>query len=480
MTKIKTYAMAIALLAMFVTAATAPTHAQTFTGLYGFASNVAYPIGAVAQGEDGALYGTGLGGDGPSGPFGEGGIYKITAVGTETYLYAFCAPPANCALSGTESGLTLRPDGHFLGTTTQGTIFDVSATGNLTTLYNVSGMGGSEAAPIEGPDGSFYGVASFGGRPSSCGTIYRITQARFTLLYQFDKLHGCNPAAPMVLGADGNLYGTTVNGGTAGGGVVFQLKLRPGKAAVVTVLANFDEENGHPWSPLVQGNDGDFYGTTSGAASWGSTNGPGTGTVFKVTTSGTLTVLHTLNGTTDGTNPFTGLVQASDGNFYGTAGWYGIAQPVAIFWCVAGCGTLFQITPEGSYSVLHTFDGTGGALPSTTPVQHTNGLLYGATFRGGGCDQTLYCGTFYSWDGNLPPFVKTVQSMGPVGSSVEILGQGFNSSTTVAFNGRPAEVNLQSATSLCTKVPAGATTGFVTVTTSSGTLSSNKKFIVTP
>jgi len=305
------------------------------------------------------------------------------------------------------------------------------------------------------------------------------------LLYQFDNLHGCNPGAPMVLGTDGNLYGTTVNGGTEDGGVVFQLKLRPGKSAVVTVLANFDETNGHPWGPLVQGNDGSFYGTTSGTANWLSEGSEtGTGTVFKITVSGTLTVLHTLNGTTDGINPVTGLVQATDGNFYGTTAGAGTAPPNESPFCYIGCGTIFQITPGGTYSVLYNFDGfLFGNYPSTTLLQHTNGLLYGGTFEGGGggaCDNESGCGTFFSWDNNLPPFVKTVQSMGSVGSSVEILGQGFNSSTTVSFNGTAAEVNLQSATSLCTKVPAGATTGLVTVTTSSGPLTSNTNFIVTP
>lgn len=360
MTRMKKYQIAIALLAMLVIAVTTPTHAQTFSELYAFESNVAYPIGAVAQGEDGALYGTGSGGDGPGGPFAVGGVYKITPAGKEEYLCVFSS--VNCA--GSPTGLTLRPDGHFLGA-----IFDVSPTGDLTTLYSLTGgkdgglWGYPQAPPIEGADGSFYGVAQLGGGSSGCGTIYRMTQAGFTLLYQFDKLHGCNPAAPLVLGTDGNLYGTTVNGGTEGGGVVFQLKLRPGKAAVLTVLANFDETNGHPWSPLVQGNDGDFYGTTSGVKNFG-TFGPGTGTVFKITASGTLTVLHTLNGTTDGSNPRTGLVQATDGNFYGTASILGTPQPNGPFWCEQGCGTLFQITPEGTYSVLYTFDGSGsGEFP---------------------------------------------------------------------------------------------------------------------
>lgn len=482
MTRTNKYHIAIALLAMLVTAAAMPAYAQTETVLYEFGDDSARPRGAVAQGLDGAVYLTASSSGLPNNFV--GGVFRITASGKGTDLHDFCQ--TNCADgSGPVGGLTLRPDGHFLGITGgggstpagKGTIFDVTGTGQLTTIYDFTGGadgGYPEAAPILGPDGSFYGVASVGGGSSNCGTIYKLTQTVFTVLYQFDKVHGCNPAAPMVLGTDGNFYGTTVNGGTEGGGVVFQLKLCAGKSSMVTVLANFDQTNGYPWSPVIQGSDGNFYGTTSGTANWGY-QGSGTGMVFKITASGTLTALHTLNGTTDGSSPFGGLVQATDGNLYGTAAWFGTPYADGPLFCNA-CGTLFQVTPGGTYSVLYNFEGFTGFEPSTTLLQHTNGLLYGGTLLGGGgCDFTYGCGVVYSWNGNLPPFVTTVQSMGSVGGSVEILGQGFNSSTTVAFNGTPAEVHLQSATSLYTQVPAGATTGFVTVTTSTGTLSSNKK-----
>jgi len=122
-------------------------------------------------------------------------------------------------------------------------------------------------------------------------------------------------------------------------------------------------------------------------------------------------------------------------------------------------------------------------------VQHTNGLLYGVTsfggaFSGFGYDCTLNsnvgCGVVFSWNGSLPPFVSTVQSMGAVGGTIEILGQGFTSSTKVSFNGVRASSKILSGTSLWTVVPTGATTGPVTVTTSTGTLTSNRPFIVTP
>jgi hypothetical protein len=137
---------------------------------------------------------------------------------------------------------------------------------------------------------------------------------------------------------------------------------------------------------------------------------------------------------------------------------------------------LFQVTPAGGFSVLNTFDSFTGSAPSSTPFQHTNGLLYGEAGTGG----FGLAGVFYSWNGSLPLFVSTVQSMGAVGSSVEILGQGFTSTTTVSFNGVAASATVQSGTSLTATVPAGAATGFITVTTSSGTLTSNKQFVVTP
>ena len=153
------------------------------------------------------------------------------------------------------------------------------------------------------------------------------------------------------------------------------------------------------------------------------------------------------------------------------------------FACTNGCGTLFQVTPAGSFSVLHTFDFTTGFFVAATPFQHTNGLLYGTTVEGGAGTAvpcSFGCGVFYSWDGGLTPFVSTVPFMGAAGHFVGILGQGFTPSTTVSFNGTPATAMVVSGTYLKTTVPAGATTGFITVTTSGGTLTSNRQFVVTP
>jgi uncharacterized repeat protein (TIGR03803 family) len=282
------------------------------------------------------------------------------------------------------------------------------------------------------------------------------------------------------LGTDGNFYGTTAGGGTnappEGAGTVF--KITP--AGKLTVLYNFCSQPGcadgqSPTSPLVQGTDGNFYGTTfQGGAN-------GFGEAFKITMGGTLTVLHSMNGTSDGYDPFAGnagLVQATDGNFYGanTAGGS------------LGYGTLYRITPKGTFTVLYNFDGTTGWNPYVTPFQHTNGVIYGDTELGGtgnvspciAGSANASCGVFYGWQANLPPFVSLLPYSGKVGDTIEFLGQGFTSGTTVSFNGTSAAPTVVSGTYLTAAVPKGATTGFVKVTTSGVTLKSNKKFRVTP
>jgi uncharacterized repeat protein (TIGR03803 family) len=483
MTGIENYRMfATVLLALTVafTATTTSAHAQ-YSVLYkfGFVSEgPGNPVGAVAQGLDGSLYSTSSAG----GTYNNGTVFKITPAGQMHVLHNFC-PQLLCADgSQPEGGLTLRPDGHFIGTTSaggshnSGTIFDISPDGSLTTLYTfTSGADGGSpyAPPILGPDGQFYGVTESGGAASNCGTIYRLSTV-FTVLHSFNKTGGCTPVGPLVLGTDGNLYGTTIAGGTKGGwGTIYRLTYRPGQSTLFTVLDNFDGTTlASPEAQLTEGSDGNFYGTTTG----GGTSGKGV--IFKITPSGNLTVLHDLNGTTDGSGLLTGMAQGTDGNFYGTAT-FGANDSVNC--APQGCGTLFLITPAGSFSILYTFDFTTGNAPDSTPFQHTNGLFYGDTARGASqeCGSNFGCGVFYSWNSNLMPFVSTVQLMGAVGSTVEILGQGFTSSSTVSFNGVAATTTVQSGTSLWATVPTGATTGFVTVTTSTGTLTSNRQFVVT-
>jgi uncharacterized repeat protein (TIGR03803 family) len=271
--------------------------------------------------------------------------------------------------------------------------------------------------------------------------------------------------APLLQGIDGNFYGTTYNGGTYGDGTDFKMTAK----GVVKVVYNFDGTHGEtPESPLIQGSDGNFYGTTEyGGSNGGATSG---GVVLKLTPQGALTVLHNFpdpNYPNDGGEPLAGLLQATDGNFYGVTSGGG----------TMGYGVIFQITPAGGYSILYNFDKAHGGGPESSPMQHTNGKLYGVTSYGGPRPSV---GVFYSFDMGLGPFVSLVSASGKIGKTVEVLGQGFTGTTAVAFNGTAAAFKVVSDTYLTATVPTGATTGFVTVTTPSGTLTSNKQFRVTP
>jgi uncharacterized repeat protein (TIGR03803 family) len=301
--------------------------------------------------------------------------------------------------------------------------------------------------------------------------VYKITRSgKLTTLYSFDGVHGKNPVAPLVQGTDGNFYGTAENGGSGteciyGCGTLY--KITP--SGKLKVIHNFHRAfGGQPLSPLVQGSDGNFYGTTSR----GGTKNKDNGVIFKITADGKFTVLHNVNGTTDGAGPVPGLVQATDGNFYGTTGGGGTSQ----------FGTIFKISPTKPYpyKVLYNFDLTTGAGPEVTILQHTNGILYGDTSAGGTGHgyQCNSCGTFYSLDIGAKPFVSLVSTSGKVGKTIEILGQGFKGTTGVSFNGTPTTFKVISGTYVTAVVPTGATTGFVTVTTPKGKLTSNKKFRV--
>jgi uncharacterized repeat protein (TIGR03803 family) len=196
--------------------------------------------------------------------------------------------------------------------------------------------------------------------------------------------------------------------------------------------------------------------------------------VFKMTPAGQLTVLYSfcsLAGCADGKNPYVGLVAGTDGNLYGTS--QGGAH---------NAGEIFKVTPTGVFTRLYSFCNVtacaDGFFPQTPLMQHTNGKFYGVTESGGA--SALNGGVFYSLDVGLKPFANLVMWSGKVGKTVEILGQGFNGATAVSFNGTAATFSISSDTYMTAVVPNGATTGFVAVTTTGGTLKSNRKFLVTP
>ncbi len=365
-------------------------NAQAFEVLYSFGSNstdARGPTGVLFQGSDGNFYGTtyagGIGGGIAQGGYsGNGTVFKITPTGEETVLYSFAGGAADGLFPVV---LTEGSDGNFYGTTaagganTGGTVFRLTPEGVETILYSFGGApddGIGAAGLIRGNDGNFYGT-TVGGGTNKLGTVFKLTPMGVeTILYSFEGgIHdGYQPAdAQPVKGVDGNFYGTT-NGGPANDGTVF--KATPEGAE--TVLHSFSGADGtltaagQDFSGLIQGSDGNFYGTTplGGAHNCG--------TVFKLTPEGALSVLYsfvsgsgpTLGGP-DGAVPAAGVIQGSDGNFYGTTQSGGLD----------GSGTLFKLTPAGVITVLSSFGSAD--LPYTNLIQGKDGNLYGTTWAGG-------------------------------------------------------------------------------------------------
>ena len=464
---------AVAALALATTIASlvVPVEAQ-ITVLDNFSKASSSPNGAslagvIAQGRDGNLYTTTP--DFWSSNLGR--VIRVTPAGSLTTLLVFNGTDGATA----ESGLTLGTDGNYYGATesggpnSQGTLFKITSRGHITVLHNFTGGddGGTPIAPpVEGLDGNYYGTTSMGGSVGNTGTIYRITPSgAFTTIHTFgfdEEAFGFpfgNP--PLILGSDGNFYGVTCSGGPQDFGTVYRIT----DTGTYKTLINFDKTDGWcPDGPLVEGSDGDFYGATfEGGAGEG-------GTFYKISPSGEFTLLYTVgDADTNGCGPV-GLTLATDGNFYGTTldcGPNGGSQ---------GFGTIFKMTANGDFSVIHDFDGPTGTNDSVPMVQHTNGKLYGDTEGGG----TNGVGVFFSYDIGAAPFVAFLPSARIVANTVEIFGQGFTGSTAVSFNGTAASFQVMRDTYITAIVPEGAATGFITVTTPSGALTSNRKFQVRP
>ena len=274
----------------------------------------------------------------------------------------------------------------------------------FTSLVSFDGTDGAfpTAALVQASDGNFYGTTSGDNCSYGCGTVFKLTSAgTLTTLYSFCSQPNCSdgatPVAGLVQGSDGNFYGTTLDGGAyclpQGCGTVF--KITP--EGTLTTLYNFCSapnctDGYNPEGVLVQAADGNFYGTTWG----GGASHFGLGTVFKITPEGSLTTLHSFQGyPTEGARPYAGVVEASDGNFYGTTDLGGA-------YCgPGGCGAVFKITPTGTLSTVYSFCAQSGcfdgALPVAALVQASDGNFYGTTQDGGTgrCGGQFGCGTVF-------------------------------------------------------------------------------------
>ncbi len=359
-------------------------HAQTVTVLANFTAasgSSPYTNGpSLVQGADGNFYGVARVGGANQG----GTVFKLTSGGTLTALYSFCVQP-KCADGVFPRSLTLGSDGNFYGTSgnggaggTQGTIFKITPTGTLTTLhiFNITD-GQGPSGLVQAADGNFYGTTRLGGTFHG-GTFFKITPGgALTTLYNFGefKTEGTSVSAPLVQGKDGNFYGTASEGGAQSLGTVF--KITPeGTLTTLHTFGSTPSDGWYPYGGLILATDGNFYGTTSAA------NGVlAGGTVFKIDSLGTLTTLHNFPfqaSANDGSGPVASLLEASDGNFYGTTSNGGPSNQ----------GTIFEITPSGVFTLLYSFSSPGfsspdGKSPDGGLIQGTDGNLYGTTSAGG-------------------------------------------------------------------------------------------------
>jgi uncharacterized repeat protein (TIGR03803 family) len=489
-------------------------------------------VGPLVQGLNGYLYGTTYHGGAISNctflGVGCGVVFQLTPAGELSAIYSFCSQ-ANCT-DGVEpaEGVILAADGNLYGTTIEGgangtssfiaapagTLFRITPGGELTTVYNFCSQvnfysvcvdGAAPYGLLQAADGNLYGITNAGGNgnPSNpacynpdgglygCGTIFQITASgKLTTLYAFcahpNKDGFCpdgqSPAETLVEGSDGNFYGTTAIGGANpcagfGCGTIFEIT----SSGTFSTIYNFCPDqsscvDGQGPGMLLQGPDGNLYGATS-------QGGPlGGGSIFEISPTGTLTTLYgfcnSSNGScADGSEPIA-LIQANDGNFYGTTASGGAT---CLFSGTLGCGTIFRLTPDGVITTLHSFcqnlcyDGEG----AYSLMQAANGALFGMTEEEGadhGC--SAGCGTVYSLAAGLTPLIEANPNFGNPGQTVRILGNNLARTASVTFNGAAAKFSVVSGTELKATVPSDATSGVIQVTSSSGTLSSDLPFQV--
>jgi uncharacterized repeat protein (TIGR03803 family) len=341
------------------------------------------PYASVIRDSAGNLYGTTENG----GPVNAGVVYKLDATGQETVLYSFAGGTDGTSPS---SEVTRCPDGNLYGTTLLGgaanasTVYEVNAAGHHTVLYSFTGGadGGYPYAGVTcGPAGSLYGTTVYGGNPAECpaqffvpagcGVVYKVNAARVeTVLYSFSGgPDGGNPYAGVIRDSAGNLYGTTMHGGSTNCfqsyGVLFALDASGQERVLYSFTGQADGAN--PQAGVILDSAGNLYGTAGGGASY-------KGVVFKLDSSGGEKVLNTFTGGDDGGSPSAGVVRDSAGNLYGTTNGGG----------TAGYGVVFEVDKAGNETVLHSFTGgADGGSPYAGLIRDPAGNLYGTASSGG-------------------------------------------------------------------------------------------------
>ena len=365
------------------------------------------PQGALIADNAGDLYGTTDGGGGGTNCFegdtyGCGTVYEITAGGTESVLHAF---KGGCDGSDPFGGMVRDKQGNLYGTTAtggicnssagNGTIFKLTPGGTESVLYAFQG-GSDGSVPIgsliSDKDGNLYGATQGGGAFSGadcanvgCGTVFELKPdgTRVTLYTFQGGTDGAVPFAGLIADTNGNLYGTTVEGGNlaecspSGCGVVFKVAADGSESALYTFQGGAD--GAAPRSTLIADTVGNLYGTVTFGGNVQSCRPPGgCGAVFKFAPDGTESVLYAFNGGSDGAIPYAGVTMDKSGNLYGTT-YYGGSTA-----CHGnGCGTVFNLAPDGTETVLHAFKRLNkGRMPAASLLLKS-GILYGTATAGG-------------------------------------------------------------------------------------------------
>ncbi len=438
-----------------------------------------------------------------------GTVFRMTPAGTLTTLAFFtggssvCNSPGYKVEGGGPNTIIQGSDNNFYGTTGNGgsyglgTVFKMTNTGTITTLFNFNDTSG--AAPlvlIQGNDGNFYGTTRYGYTPCNGGVAYKITTSGvYTTLVCYSLTSTISGHTPnsLIQGSDDNFYGTTYGASNADGTV---FRMTP--AGTFTRISGFSAINGSYPLSLTKGSDGNFYGTTQSGGSIGA------GTAFKVTASGALTTVFNFDKTGASS---TSLLQGSDGNFYGVAS-YGGNSICTYPNFTTGCGSVFRLSGVTPPSTITSLSPTSGTVGTTIIITGTN-FIGARSVTFGGVNAAYVVNSSTQITATVPPGAITGQikvdssgntatsvdsftvipsppkitsfspSSGAIGTSAVITGASFTNASAVTFGSVSAPFVVNSDTEIVAAVPQGATSAPISVTTPYGVGTSSTAFNIT-
>jgi uncharacterized repeat protein (TIGR03803 family) len=417
--------------------------------LFSVSTQPHFPECTLAETSPGVFYGTTSSGVASGSP---GALFRVATDGNLTFLHSFDGANEGNLPNGS---LVRAVDGNLYGVAQgggsrqNGTIFKSDLAGNVSVVFSFPGSASGTITPyslVQASNAALYGAISSSGTTPS--VAYRLAPGGpLVTIHIFTGAEG-QPVGPLMEASDGNLYGLSSIG-------IYRLTL---SGTLTTIHTLSGDDGTTPMGNLAEASNGRLYGVNA----FGGAND--FGTLFSVSLSGAFRVEHAFTGGSDGGHPLTGTARANDGNVYGTTG----LVP----------GSIFRITTGGQFTTLYTFQNAliGGNPNFDSPgvLQGSDGKLYGV--------QTTFGGSVYSLDVGLGPTLPLVTgftpSSGAPGTTVFIAGSNFLGASSVTFKGVPAEYVLRNSTVIVAVVPAGGTSGPISVATPNGTATSQESFTV--